>query len=99
MNSLKKWVDQQKSAPLWPVGGGGGVCASAPVAPPAHLLKISTYEFFFFNASTLYCKHYKVLLNKTLNKYLNKLHYFTQKSHGDYIIKTYSKHSRGFHRE
>ena len=53
----------------------------------------------FFNASTLYCKHYKVLQNKTLNKQLNKLHYFTQKSHGDYIIKTYSKHRRGFHRE
>ena len=29
-------------------------------------------SLLFFNASTLYCKHYKVLQNNTLNKQINK---------------------------
>ena len=32
------------------------------------LMRIFSFFFFFFNAATLYCKHYKVLQNKTLNK-------------------------------
>ena len=31
-------------------------------------LELNNNVPFFFNASTLYCKHYKVLQNKTLNK-------------------------------
>ena len=30
--------------------------------------ELDFYFIFIFNASTLYCKHYKVLQNKTLNK-------------------------------
>ena len=50
MNSLKKSVDQQTSAPLWPVGGGGGLCKCTRGTPgaPASNLNIRVFFFFFF---------------------------------------------------
>ena len=41
-------------------------------ADDTQLLLLLLLSLLFFNASTLYCKHYKVLQNNTLNKQINK---------------------------